>query len=110
MARVFAAAAALVVFSPALLAVDPDAMAVAGTRPFERPADAPALHASDRDRSVARQLRGVATPYPTSLRFVANHGGWFTPFTEPGMTGRYDLRGFHNQRHPEPDLVRGGGG
>lgn len=96
--------------SQALRAAEPESTTIAGVRPYERPAGAPALRASDRDRSEQRQFRGVATPYPASLRFVANHGGWFTPFTEPGMTGRYDLRGYHNQRHPEPDVVRAGGG
>lgn len=110
MARLSAAPAALLVFSSILFAAEPDAVAIGGMRPFERPAEAPALRASDRDRSEARQLRGVDAPYPKSLRFVADHGGWFTPFTEPGMTGRYDLRGYHNRRHPEPDAVRASGG
>jgi hypothetical protein len=91
-------------------AAEPEAVAIAGVRPYERPAGAPAMRASDRDRSDERQFRGVVAPYPATLRFVANHGGWFTPFTEPGMTGRYDLRGYHNQRHPQPDVVRAGGG
>lgn len=96
--------------SHALHAAEPEAVAIAGVRPYERPAGAPAMRASDRDRSDERQFRGVVAPYPATLRFVANHGGWFTPFTEPGMTGRYDLRGYHNQRHPQPDVVRAGGG
>lgn len=91
-------------------AVEPESVPVAGVRPYERPAGAPVMQASDRDRSDERQFRGVVAPYPATLRFVANHGGWFTPFTEPGMTGRYDLRGYHNQRHPQPDVVRAGGG
>ncbi|MBK6972383.1 MAG: hypothetical protein IPJ21_04635 [Sterolibacteriaceae bacterium] len=110
MARISSAAAALLVFSSILFAAEPDAVVIGGARPAERPADAPVMRASDHDRSEARQMRGVVAPYPKSLRFVANHGGWFTPFTEPGMTGRYDLRGYHNRRHPEPDVVRADGG
>lgn len=68
---------------------------VAGLRPHERPAGAPVLRTTNRDRSVVRQFGGVEPPYPQSLRFANNHGGWFTPFTEPGMTGRYDLRAYH---------------
>lgn len=114
MNRISVAAAAVfmasAIASYALRAAEPEAVAIAGVRPYERPAGAPAMRASDRDRSDERQFRGVVAPYPATLRFVANHGGWFTPFTEPGMTGRYDLRGYHNQRHPQPDVVRAGGG
>jgi hypothetical protein len=67
---------------------------VAGLAPYQRPTRAPVLTAS----SVldARQaLRGVSSPIPDSLKFLNNQGGWFTPFTHPGMTGPYDLRGWH---------------
>lgn len=72
-----------------------DDVYIAGVSPHQRPASAPVMRVSDRDRSPVRQFRGVAKPYPLSLRFAKYHGGWFTPFTEPGMTGRYDLRAHH---------------
>jgi len=68
---------------------------IAGLQAHQRPANAPTLRAGDRDRTAARQFRGIVKPYPQSLRFASDHGGWFTPFTEPGMTGRYDLRLYH---------------
>ena len=43
----------------------------------------------------AQALSGVVEPYPYSLRFLEDQGGWFTPFTKPGMTGPYDIRGWH---------------
>ena len=72
-----------------------DSLFVAGLQPHQRTAGAPTMRASDRDRAAARQFRGIVKPYPQSLGFASNHGGWFTPFTEPGMTGRYDLRLYH---------------
>lgn len=82
---------------------------VAGMRPHERPAGAPVMRASNRDRSAARQFRGVDLPYPQSLRFAMSHGGWFTPFTEPGMTGRYDLRAYHQSQTRAQPGANGGG-
>lgn len=109
MPRLLAAAAALLLCNAMPSAAQSEAMVVGGLRPHERPADAPVMRASDRARSDSRQMKGVAEPYPRSLRFVADHGGWFTPFTEPGMTGRYDLRGYHGQRNPQPDVAGAGG-
>ncbi len=41
-------------------------------------------------------LTGISKPYPYSIRFLEDQGNWNTPFNRPGMTGRYDLRGWHN--------------
>ena len=27
--------------------------------------------------------------------FLEDQGNWYTPFNHPGMTGRYDIRGWH---------------
>ncbi|MFO1172481.1 MAG: hypothetical protein U1E49_16165 [Hyphomicrobiaceae bacterium] len=63
-----------------------------------RPADAPVLAAVDHDKAwFKRALAGVSKPVPPSLDFLKDQGGWFTPFTHPGMTGRYDIRNLHNQ-------------
>jgi hypothetical protein len=40
-------------------------------------------------------LTGVALPYPKSLYFLGNQGYWYTPFTQPGMTPPYDIRGWY---------------
>lgn len=67
---------------------------VAGLAPFQRPANAPVQTASP--ALDARQaLHGVSSPIPDSLKFLNDQGGWFNPFTHPGMTGPYDLRGWH---------------
>lgn len=67
---------------------------VAGLAPHQRPVNAPALK-SDPVLDAKRALHGVSAPIPDSLKFLDVQGGWFTPFTHPGMTGPYDLRGWH---------------
>ena len=69
---------------------------IAGTRPFERPPGAPVITTVNHDRAwYQRGLTGVVPPYPESLLFLENQGEWYTPFTRPGMTGPYDIRGWH---------------
>jgi hypothetical protein len=69
---------------------------VAGLAPFERPAGAPTMTAFAPDEQWrAKALRGVSAPVPASLAFLQNQGRWYSPFLGPGMTGRYDIRGFH---------------
>lgn len=72
---------------------------VAGTTPSVRPEGAPKITAVKHDAGwQARALRGISKPYPKSLGFLKDEGDWFTPFTVPGMTGRYDIRGLHRGR------------
>ena len=69
---------------------------VAGTTPDRRPENAPRLTTFEKnDAWYAKARTGVSEPYPASLMFLANQGGWFNPFTHPGMTGPYDIRGWH---------------
>ncbi len=71
---------------------------VAGTKPSERPATAPVLTEVNKDAAwYSNALHGVEQPYPYSLHFLENQGNWFIPFTHPGMTDRYDLRGWHSK-------------
>lgn len=69
---------------------------IGGTTPSVRPANAPVI----KDATITKEqeksfFRGVSKPYPPSLLFVKNQGAWYTPFSHPGMTGRYDIRGWH---------------
>lgn len=69
---------------------------VAGVAPWERPADAPKIEGFSKDGAwYAQALEGIEAPYPGSLRFLEDQQRWFTPFTHPGMTGPYDVRGWH---------------
>lgn len=77
--------------SPAWAAQPP----VAGLAPQQRPAGAPVLTRPPAD--TAKGLHGIATPLPPGLGFMASQGAWYTPFTRPGMTGPYDLRGWHTE-------------
>jgi len=67
---------------------------VAGLTPYQRPANAPVL-TTNPVLDPKQALHGVSAPIPDSLKFLGNQGRWFTPFTHPGMTGPYDLRGWH---------------
>lgn len=66
---------------------------IAGVAPDKRPAAAPRLTAPTPLPPDA-QTAGIATPLPP-LSFIKDHGGWYTPFTRPGMPGPYDIRGLH---------------
>lgn len=69
---------------------------VAGVNPDQRPRGAPHIDTVDRnDQWYAMSLAGVSKPYPTSLGFLEDQGNWYTPFNRPGMSGRYDIRGWH---------------
>jgi hypothetical protein len=69
---------------------------VAGTTPWQRPAGAPVITSVDHDSAwFQRALTGISRPYPASLRFLDDQGNWYTPFNRPGMTGLYDIRGWH---------------
>ena len=81
--------------TPALAA---DEVMVAGVAPGHRPANAPVLtEFAKSPQWYAAATAGISRPIPPSLRFLDDQGAWFTPFTHPGMVGRYDLRGLHAQ-------------
>ena len=87
---------AALVFS-ALLPAATHAAPIAGLTPYARQVNAPVIKEfarTDTQRSAA--LRGVSQPYPDSITsFLDHQGAWYTPFTQPGMSGPYDLRGRH---------------
>ncbi|HHJ18308.1 MAG TPA: hypothetical protein ENJ84_00520 [Gammaproteobacteria bacterium] len=71
---------------------------IAGIKPYARPAGAPVVNAVvHRQDWYNHALTGVTRPYPESLHFLENQGNWYTPFTRPGMRGRYDIRHWHTQ-------------
>lgn len=75
-----------------------DRFPIAGTQPYARPVGAPVILEVQREPGwYTRALTGISQPYPASLRFLEDQGNWYTPFIHPGMTGRYDIRGWHNQ-------------
>lgn len=70
--------------------------AIAGLAPHARPAGAPVVAAFEKSADWHETaLSGVDKPYPPGLGFLASQGAWYTPFTQPGMPGPYDLRGWH---------------
>lgn len=69
--------------------------AVAGSAPWQRPDQAPRL-TTDAPLDRKQALHGIAEPLPPNLKFLDHQGGWFNPFTHPGMPAPYDLRGWHS--------------
>lgn len=73
---------------------------IAGTQPSERPAGAPVIReVRHSEEWYARALTGISRPYPSSLEFLEDQGHWYTPFDQPGMPGRYDIRGWYVDDH-----------
>ncbi len=69
---------------------------VAGYRPAERPANAPVLLVSPAQSASWQADAGRGLPANLSgLEFLKDHGSWYTPFNQPNMPGRYDLRQLH---------------
>lgn len=69
---------------------------VAGTAPYQRPANAPVIKTFEQKPEWRMPaLHGISEPVPTSLKFLDNQGAWYTPFTQAGMPGYYDLRQWH---------------
>lgn len=88
--------AAMIVFGYTSAAAQQATPFIAGTKPWERPENAPVITEYFKDaRWYAEALHGVSEPYPYSLRFLEDQGAWFNPFTKPGMPGPYDIRGWH---------------
>lgn len=69
---------------------------IAGLMPDQRPNGAPVVKQVVKDPAWYQEaLTGISRPYPASLGFLEDQGNWYTPFTRPGMPGRYDIRGWH---------------
>ncbi len=95
LARVGAAAAMIVASATCAIAQD----FVGGSTPDRRPASAPTIKSFERAPDwMAKARRGISEPYPASLRFLEDQGGWFTPFTRPNMPGPYDIRELYGTR------------
>ena len=71
---------------------------IAGLHPQQRPEGAPVIVEVQKPPGwYGQALTGVSQPYPQSLRFLEDQGNWHTPFNHPGMTGRYDVRGWYSK-------------
>ena len=71
---------------------------VAGLQPDRRPAGAPVLSEQVLDAATReRRLHGVAKPWPGNVGQIAETGNWFVPLRHAGMTGPYDIRGWHSR-------------
>ncbi len=90
-------AAGLATAAPADQPAD-EPVRVIGLEPSVRPDWAPRVTTIERTPGwFERALSGIEPPYPASLRFLEDVGNWHEPFIRPGMTGPYDIRGWHSQ-------------
>lgn len=86
----------MVFYCAAIAAASPEPQFIAGTTPWQRPANAPVVTEVIKPEGwYDRALVGIEPPYPASLRFLEDQGNWFTPFIHPGMPAPYDIRGWH---------------
>ncbi len=70
---------------------------IAGVQPDERPENAPSITKVEKEAGwYQKALTGLEPPYPRSFQFLEDQGNWYTPFNQPGMTGPYDIRGWHS--------------
>ncbi|MBL8420946.1 MAG: hypothetical protein JNK92_09945 [Dechloromonas sp.] len=68
---------------------------VAGLMPDVRPPGAPVIVSVERTANwQAQALKGISAPQ-TGLEFLRDQGAWYTPFNQPNMSGRYDIRGLY---------------
>jgi len=75
---------------------------IAGLTPGARPVGAPEVVRYEPGAGwTAWALRGIAAPQ-NGVGFLKDQGAWYTPFTRPNLTGRYDIRGLH-QAAPRKD-------
>lgn len=80
---------------------------VAGSAPAQRPANAPTIKQHQiTPEALGKRLHGVADPLPPNVVDAALAGAWFMPLAHPGMTGPYDLRGWHRAGPPNVSPVR----
>ncbi len=71
---------------------------VAGIEPDRQPAGFAVISKFVMDDDWNRRaLAGVVSLYRDSLRFLEDQGARFQPFMHPGMSGPYDLRGWHGK-------------
>jgi len=72
---------------------------VAGVQPDRRPPHAPQQTEPLPEQKRSEQaLTGISKPIPGNIeKIVRDQGGWYTPFNRPGMTSRYDIRGWHEK-------------
>lgn len=67
---------------------------VSGLVPHERPAGGPVK--TEVTGLGERGFQGIEGVPPASLeRLKGSQGEWYTPFSRAGMSGPYDLRGWH---------------
>ena len=80
---------------------------VAGSAPAQRPANAPTIKQHQiTPETLGKRLHGVADPSPPNVVDAALSGSWFMPLAHPGMTGPYDLRGWHRAGSPSASPLR----
>jgi hypothetical protein len=72
---------------------------VAGVNPAQRPENAPVIQEFKKERVwYDRAVTGIIPPFPASFSFLDDQEAWYTPFNNPGMLARYDIRNWHAKK------------
>jgi hypothetical protein len=89
------------IVSVASVAASAEPQVVGGLTPDRRPDGLPRVGATGfTEEGWKRALHGIAEPHPASIdKWLDDQGGWFTPFTHPGMAAPYDIRNLHGASH-----------
>lgn len=70
---------------------------VAGPKAERRPVNAPVIERFEQSPEWRIQaLQGVVPPL-NGLDFLKDQGAWYTPFNQPNMPGRYDIRNLYGK-------------
>ena len=78
---------------------------IAGLHPDRRPDTAPQVtEAARTPEQLAHALYGIEKPIPGNVELIAATGNWWVPLRHPGMTGPYDLRGWHDANSTTADV------
>jgi hypothetical protein len=77
------------------VAIAETAVPITGLQPDRRPPGALVIASFAPDPSWQQQAVQGITPPHSGLEFLKDQGAWYTPFTQPGMFGRYDIRSLH---------------
>jgi hypothetical protein len=85
----------------ASVAASAEPQVVGGLTPDRRPEGLPRVVATGfTEEGWKRALHGIAEPHPASIdKWLDDQGGWYTPFTLPGMAAPYDIRNLHGASH-----------
>jgi len=89
----------LSILTSLLIAASLNASFIAGENPSQRP-NVPKIEKVQKDMNWYKNaLKGISDPIPVDiLKMTYSQGNWHTPFTQPNLLDKYDIRGLHSKK------------